>query len=377
MTLQGRGIEEPESRRFIPSMAASPFLFSPAVENNGDLAYLYTNREGKQVTGFFVYCDGFDYYEPELTVEFFTMRRPTVPPERDIDELLTFTRFPISNILPEAIIPATEQQISLRNLLVQKLHPPAEIHWKLEGNESEFIFDYGFIPEAYERGASNGVVFIVEVRPPDGPPQILFQKLLDPAKQTKDRGNQNARVVLPVVKPGSRLVLRTDPGEYGDNAWDWAYVTRMQIKRGRASSQKDAIFSRAPESINAEHASTLELNKSKVFLLHVPGALTFGMAGTERYVFVEFGFMPGAYTGEGRTDGADCVVELVRANEPVRELLRRTLRPVTVESDRGRQSAEIKLPAMKAGDKLVVRTAPVQGGSNSWGWTYISRLIID
>jgi hypothetical protein len=376
ITLQGRGIEEPESRRFIPSMTASPFLFSPVIENNGDLAYLYTKREGKQLTGFFIYCGESDCYAQDLGVQFFTMKRPTVPDGRDIDELLTFTRFPIANVLPESIVPA-QQQISLRGLLVQKLHAPGAISWKLEGTESEFIFDYGFIPEAYERGASNGVVFIVELHPPEGPPEVLFKKLLDPAKVPKDRGNQTARVPLPIVKPGSHLILRTDPGEYGDNAWDWSYVTRMQLKRGRFSAQQFPVFNRVPESIDAEHTATLELEGKKVFLLHVPGSINFGLTGTEHHLYLEFGFMPGAYTGDGHTDGADYVVELVRPNQPRQEIFRHTLRPMTVEGDRGRQSAEIVLPAVKSGDKLVVRTGVVEGGNNSWGWTYLSRVTID
>jgi hypothetical protein len=357
-------------------MTASPFLFSPVIENNGDLAYLYTKREGKQLTGFFIYCGESDCYAQDLGVQFFAMKRPTVPDGRDIEELLTFTRFPIANVLPESIVPA-QQQISLRGLLVQKLHAPGAISWKLEGTESEFIFDYGFIPEAYERGASNGVVFIVELHPPGGPPEVLFKKLLDPAKVPRDRGNQTARVPLPLVKPGSHLILRTDPGEYGDNAWDWSYVTRMQLKRGRLSAQQFPVFNRVPESIDAEHTATLELEGKKIFLLHVPGSINFGLTGTEHHLYLEFGFMPGAYTGEGHTDGADYVVELVRPNQPRQEIFRRTLRPMTVEGDRGRQSAEIVLPAVKSGDKLVVRTGVAEGGNNSWGWTYLSRVTID
>ncbi len=38
--------------------------------------------------------------------------------------------------------------------------------------------------------------------------------------------------LLPVFACGSRLVLRTDPGENGDTAWDWSYVSRMEIKQG-------------------------------------------------------------------------------------------------------------------------------------------------
>ncbi len=49
-------------------------------------------------------------------------------------------------------------------------------------------------------------------------------------------------------------VLRADPGEYGDNAWDWSYITRLQIKRGPFSAQQFSVFNRVPEiSGRAKH----------------------------------------------------------------------------------------------------------------------------
>ena len=180
-----------------------------------------------------------------------------------------------------------------------------------------------------------------------------------------------------MIRPGSQLVLRTDPGEYGDNAWDWAYVTRMQLKRGAFSPAQFPVFNRVPESVDAEHTSTLELEGKKVFLLHVPGTLNFVLNGAEKHLHLEFGFLPGAYTGDGRTDGANYVVELVRAGNPREEIFHRTLRPVTAAGDRGNQSVDLVLPPIKSGDQLIIRTATVEGGSNSWGWTYFSRLNLD
>ncbi len=78
--------------------------------------------------------------------------------------------------------------------------------------------------------------------------------------------------------------------------------------------------------MDAPNTAVLELDKlNQVFLLHVPGTLTFAMTGKrEHQLHLEFGFMPGAYTGEGHTAGADYVVELLRVNEPQQELFRRT-----------------------------------------------------
>lgn len=166
-----------------------------------------------------------------------------VPPELgdiDLGYRWILRRLPpsgFSALPPGVIAPATEPRLSLQGLLVQRLHAPAEIQWALDGTERELSFDFGFIPEAYERGASNGVEFFVEVQSPDGSRQIVFRRFLNPASQAGDRGNQTARVALAEVRPGNRLVLRTDPGPYGDNAWDWSYVTRMQVQRAIAPRQ--------------------------------------------------------------------------------------------------------------------------------------------
>jgi hypothetical protein len=172
-------------------------------------------------------------------------------------------------------------------------------------------------------------------------------------------------------------MLRTDPGADGNNAWDWCYVTRVQFKRGYFPSVKFPVFNREPTSVDAVSAGPMEVGDEKVFMLNVPGVLNFGLKGSEHRLQLEYGFMPGAYSGEGRTDGADFIVELVRPGSPPVELFRRTLKPFTNGGDRGRFTSEIKLPALSAGDRLIVRTAPVAGGSNSWGWTYFSRLIVD
>jgi hypothetical protein len=377
MTLQGEGIADPESRRFIPAMTATPFLFSPAIEDNPDVAYLYTRQPGKRVTGFFIYSHDPACYAGDLSVEFLTLPRPPVPQSPDIDELLTFTRFPVFNLTPESIQAAESHPMHLRSLLVQTLHAPGEVVWKLDGTEQELVFDYGFLPEAVQRGSSNGAVFIVEARPPGEAPRELFRRLVDPAQRKEDRGNLSARVTLPALSPGTRLALRTDPGEGGNNAWDWCYVTRVQLKRGYFSSARFPVFNREPAAVVPADAGPLELGQDKVFLLHIPGALTFNLRGDEHRVRLEFGFMPGAYTGEGRTEGGDFVIELVRSGQPAREVFRRTLRPLGVPADRGRQSVEVKLPAVMAGDQLFVRTQPLPGAGNSWGWTYFSRLNID
>ncbi len=374
ISLQGDALEQPESRRFIPAMTSVPFLFSPAVENNSDFALLYTRQFGKTVTGFFIYTPGAACYREPLGVEFYTVPRPPVPAKPDIDELLTGTRFPVFNVPPEEIKGEHNQQMHVDGLLLQTLHAPGEITWRMEGAEEEIVFDFGFLPEAIVRGNSDGADFIVELRPAAGPGRVLFRRHVDPAGNPADRGNLHARLALPKVAAGDRLVLRTDPGPAGNNAWDWCYVTRVQLKQGYFPSARFPVFNREPSAPVPDGAGVLDVGERKVVMLHIPGTLAFDLHGDERRVQLEFGFLTGAYTGEGRTDGGDFIVELVKPGQPPRELFHRSLQPLTVPADRGRLNADVALPEIAAGDRLLLRTAPRPGHGNAWGWTYFSRV---
>ena len=111
-------------------------------------------------------------------------------------------------------------------------------------------------------------------------------------------------------------------------------------------------------------------------MLNAPGRLVFALTTEDRSVAFAGGFMPGAYAGEGHSDGAAYIVELVMPNGSVQPLLNRTLNPRDVAADRGRQTFEVNLPLHAAGSKLVVRTDPGAFGDRSWDWTYLADLII-
>ena len=62
----------------------------------------------------------------------------------------------------------------------------------------------------------------------------LFQRHLDPVKQPEDRVILSAHALLPQSSAGARLVIRTEPGAYGDQAWDWVYLDALRYVRSWA-----------------------------------------------------------------------------------------------------------------------------------------------
>ena len=114
---------------------------------------------------------------------------------------------------------------------VGMMEPPAKIEWPLRGTERLMVFEFGHDPKSYaESDQGNGTLFKVSVQRPGGAPELQWSLQLNPSANVEDRGLQKARVEIPPVEPGSLLVIETDPGPYGDGAWDWAYVVNMGFR---------------------------------------------------------------------------------------------------------------------------------------------------
>ncbi|HET7536354.1 MAG TPA: hypothetical protein VFJ90_07865, partial [Candidatus Didemnitutus sp.] len=286
-------------------------------------------------------------------------------------------KYSFANVRPDVVVPADSPQTALRvvnRLNVQMLTPPAELQWKLEGIEREFAFDYGYDPAVFTQGEGDGTDFILEVREPNKAPREIFRERLDPAHRPADRELHSARVTLPPVNAGSRLVLRTDPGKAGDGSWDWSFVTNFELRRATYAPERFPGFNRVPTFGDTGNASIVDSPYGRIVQLHAPSALTYQLAGNETRLRFDYGILPGAYTGEGATDGAVFLVELHRPNQPVETLLRRPLEPRRREGDRGLQHADLPLNKLGPADRLIVTIDPGPARSNAWDWTYITHF---
>jgi hypothetical protein len=372
MTLRDRDAPALFNRRLVPVMARSPFILSPQIEEVRDVLDLYRAEPGRQPATFTLSTPGPASFGKKLQVEFSVVPRPVPANAYHLGGLVSRLTFPFANAIPESITPPFRD-----DLLLRYMHAPSQAVWRLGGSERELVFHFGLDPRAYEEGTTNGVDFIVEIQGPSGGVTPVFRQSLKPRQVPADRGQHVARVSLPVYAPGSRLVLRTDPGEYGDNSWDWSYVTRIDLRQGKYTAAQFPGFTPLPDVAEGEHVGVVGLGAAQVVMLHVPGLVRFNLTGREQRLGLAFGFMPGAYTAGGNTAGADFVVELQSPDQAPREIFRRSLRPVDVAADRGPQSATVELPAVPPGAVLTVRTRPAAGGDSSWGWTYLSQLVIE
>lgn len=372
----GIPIEHRESVRLIPALARSPVIFSPVIENIHDILGLYTTEAGKRLQDFRVHTSFPNFFQSNhLKVTFYRLPRP--PAAKQAEAVSARTRFPCSNLGAESATPPAFPHY-LDDRYVVGFHAPSRAVFPLTGAERALNLEFGMEPATYtNNGATNGVTFIVELKQPSLGEQTLYRRHLDPLKNPAERGPQRDRVVLPpAIQAGSKLTVRTDPGPYGDNAWDWSYFTRVDAEKGPYVADQFPGFASLPEKVDGDYASAMNTGERMVFMLNAPGRLTFPLHGTEARVTFGGGYMPGAYTGDGHTDGAEYIVELVTPAGTVKPVYRRTLNPRDVANDRGFQNFSIDLPPHADGSKLVVRTDPGTAGDGSWDWTYVSDVAI-
>jgi hypothetical protein len=108
-------------------------------------------------------------------------------------------------------------------------------------------------------------------------------------------------------------------------------------------------------------------------MLHAPSTMEFAMPDGATSISGAFGFVEGAYTGHGKTEGATFRILWQKGQQHV-ELYRRRLEPSTVPGDRGLQDFRVHLQGVTGGS-LVLQTDP--GANNSWDWTVWTAIKID
>ncbi len=112
---------------------------------------------------------------------------------------------------------------------VLSAHPNSDLWVRPPPNARRIRWSYGIFPGAYEKpeASTDGVEFIVHGEVADGPSRVVYQRLLDPAKNPGDRADQHETVEY-TPRPGEVLRFSTRPNQ--SSAYDWAYTIRIEVK---------------------------------------------------------------------------------------------------------------------------------------------------
>lgn len=111
-----------------------------------------------------------------------------------------------------------------------------------------------------------------------------------------------------------------------------------------------------------------------VAVLHAPSEMIFKMPLNAQEASGLFGYIPGAYSNGGNTNGAEFIVYWFNGVEKT-ELFRRYLNPVENPADRGVQKFKVSLKGLTGG-RLGMRIDPGPNGNFAWDWTWWSGIEI-
>ncbi|MGP1609144.1 MAG: hypothetical protein ACTS5G_00455, partial [Burkholderiales bacterium] len=110
------------------------------------------------------------------------------------------------------------------------MNAPGSLTFALSANSQQLRFSGGYLDGAWQQGQPDGADFVIEYLNPDDRVVEIWRRTINPLAVESDRGTQEFSIPLPQAPAGTRLRLRTTPGEHGNNAWDWTYVSDLTIE---------------------------------------------------------------------------------------------------------------------------------------------------
>ena len=110
-----------------------------------------------------------------------------------------------------------------------------------------------------------------------------------------------------------------------------------------------------------------------VRMMEPPGAISFGLDGSENSVRFVYGIDPEAYT-KWRTDGVEFLAEVQQPGQAPRIVFKRWLRPRREPADGGFHEAVVALPPNLAGGTLTLRTAMGADNDGAWDWGFFAGI---
>ena len=367
-----------------PLMLHHPAVLSPLLEDNSDVLRIFGKTRGNRVRTLRLdAAPGFA--SDEFPITFYTVPRPAAPPDVDVTELITYRRNPLYNRVPISLV---TQETGIRELNKEEpivlVHAPGSITWDLKPDDQQVIFTYGMYPASYLEGNTDGVEFNVEEIWPPNDGRVLFKHMLHPYTYVPDQGTHRARVFLPPYRPGAQLRIRTHPGPANNGAYDQSYVARVQIKSGTPGAENQDAPTLIPEQFNglgvvpvdgklpARAVATVE--ERPVYLLHAPDEVAVNIPTTARRIACEIGILPGAYTGDGNTDGVDFTFSALPPGGTRTVFWTRFLNPLHNPLDRGPQLITVTLPKLPPGSQLIISTGPGPNHDRSWDHSYVANV---
>jgi len=216
--------------RILPRSASQGLLVRPQIESQDEAVRMFCGEEppGLKRVSFQVPEGEAALWKLPLHVR--VLRRDgLLPPARP--ELLAGTRYSMFDPAPAKVVCAFPfGPVGVDDQVVGLCHAPSTLLWNLEPGQFTLATSFGILDSAWNgTNCTDGAGFHVLLVPDGGKPQVLFERLLEPAKVPGDRGMQSTQLEFE-AQPHSRLVLRIDTGPAGSSACDWTYWSAFHLR---------------------------------------------------------------------------------------------------------------------------------------------------
>lgn len=271
---------------------------------------------------------------------------------------------PTVSVPPSSKEPATLGLWEIDGQTVQMLHPPGRLAWTLNGDEKSVSVQFGVHPRAYLEGDTDGANLYVELQHSGDSARQLYHRHLDPRRVPADRGRLSVQLALPPVRPGDRVIVRSDAGPAGNGAWDWVYLASFEPSNLPLHEQTAYPgFASIPDVFENEsvHPTTAG---NRVFEFTPPARLTYMLEGTER--ILTFKLRP---VSDGSASDAlartVCRVALVRAGQPDMVVREQKGSEFTPANGGTKAIMVADLPPSRWGDRLDIIFEPVDSSQAS------------
>jgi hypothetical protein len=216
--------------RLISSMARAGFLIYPFFTGNNDVLQYETGNPSPRPARVALELPPSQrkFFQRGIGMRFLALKpfpRSAGVPETSPDALYrSFNHLPssVSAHFPVSLIEEDGQQALFA-------HPPSTIEFNVDFPAARLGGRFGFTTAAYTPpNATDGAEFFVKWIGADGNATTLFDRLLRPRTEAKDRGMQSFDVALP--PGGGRVILQITPGPNGDLSYDWTYWARVRFE---------------------------------------------------------------------------------------------------------------------------------------------------
>lgn len=219
--------------RVVPSILSQGVLIHPFLLSNAEWMTWFEGGACARVTRLRFFCEdeGAVGKRLESTIAVRIQRADDLVP-RPVTDVERIARYPMFTTPPTRLstkFPWYPAEVEGRSVLV--VHAPSDMVFDVKPGRWKLTGEYGILNGAWESGVTDGVNFAVVTTDEKGKEaQPIFKRLLQPVTIERDRGVQTVELEFDAPRR-TPLFLRTRPGPMADTNSDWAWWSKVELRR--------------------------------------------------------------------------------------------------------------------------------------------------